>query len=838
MGLYYQPEGYFGPVCDVPMTAQDTYVPPTVEAPPPPEDCIVPYFCDHDDYDDGSADPPRYFCKKDENGDYYGCYVLGPTTPTTLGDPYTIPPEGDWPIESPQGHDLPGLFFVPPVTPAGCYPFDSDVNIRPITITKADGSTVTKYARNRSNPVTYNATSTNFWSEKANQFAVWVNPMVCTLPCLQQTVTYEIKIPATDTYVVEFGCDDNGKVFIGDDPNVTPLITKAGGMFKGGALTAPATATHNFTEGVNKVTVQVTNGNATEVVQWQHARAQTQTIVVRKSTVPGANNITTVNTLGRGEQESDADVRGWYFSHLSSMVAKEYFSGRFGRTGSFPNRGRPPDIGMNTWINHYLGQAGTTVNDNPLLATQWANTKLAITAGYAAEALEGDIVAWYRSSCSVTETLRGLPWSPENEWAQDWDTNPGGWYMQIHRGAISGVGLPNLTPFSDRDYGFNATHINSSGNWDGTKISVPGYDGDKWFANTNTTTHTASGFTINVTPIVNGTQEDGSVMYDSEWWISACPHPSTLIVGQEYNISFNAGGTDNVTVKIVIGPGTEIGNLGWTTSGPHSFWGSFLNTYGVWPSRTETYSGQTKTLDYYVTIPETGNYSLQYAADNTMSITFDGTALTLSPTPDAVNDYTITFAATKGRRKLTMAVGNLNVGPPNTDTWSYNPAGGAWKLTRAGSSGTVAGTFAANGNFVTTGTGTAQVTFGFSWNDSQTSYGTALGTYAIPELGISFTQGTTQTGSLANQTAIVEGGKTYTCQIVGGNSAGFGITNSNQNICFYDGHNTDCNATLTSSVSNTETVIHHSGMMDVEISDSMIWHTRMASGYEYYEQTT
>ena len=50
--------------------------------------------------------------------------------------------------------------------------------------------------------------------------------------------------------------------------------------------------------------------------------------------------------------------------------------------------------------------------------------------------------------------------------------------------------------------------------------------------------------------------------------------------------------------------------------------------------------------------------------------------------------------------------------------------------------------------------------------------------------------------------------------------------------------NTDCNATLTSSVSNTETVIHHSGMMDVEISDSMIWHTRMASGYEYYEQTT
>ena len=86
MGLYYQPEGYFGPVCDVPMTAQDTYIPPTVEAPPPPEDCIVPYFCDNPEGDPGTADPPRFFCKKDSNGNYYDCYVLGPSTPTTIGD--------------------------------------------------------------------------------------------------------------------------------------------------------------------------------------------------------------------------------------------------------------------------------------------------------------------------------------------------------------------------------------------------------------------------------------------------------------------------------------------------------------------------------------------------------------------------------------------------------------------------------------------------------------------------------------------------------------------------------------------------------------------------------
>ena len=88
---------------------------------------------------------------------------------------------------------------------------------------------------------------------------MWVNPSVCTLPCLTQTVTYEIDFPATDTYFIEFGCDDTGKVFIGEDPNITPAIEQVGGMFKGGAYTAPGTSSHNFTAGKHKITVQVKN---------------------------------------------------------------------------------------------------------------------------------------------------------------------------------------------------------------------------------------------------------------------------------------------------------------------------------------------------------------------------------------------------------------------------------------------------------------------------------------------------------------------------------------------------------------------------------------------------
>ncbi len=836
MGYYY-PEGYFGPVCDVYSAPTDPEDEPLTPAPPVLTECIVGFFCDPEE-DPPYWGHPRWECELDDDGNYVKCYVINADPPETIGPPYTIPPEGDWPIESPVGHDLEEMFELPATTPEGCYPFDSDINIRPITIVKEDGSTVKRYARNKSTPVTYAVTSEEFWSNKGNAYAVWVNPEVCTLPCLEQTVTYSITIPTDDTYHFEFGCDDNGKVFIGEDLSITPLITKAGGMFKGGDLVAPGIGSVALTKGVNKVTVQVTNGNATEVVMWQHGRAQTQTTIVRKSTV-GGNDIPSVGTYGRGEQESDTTNRAWYFSFLSESVAREYFSGRFGRTGTYPDRGRPPDIGMDTWINHYLGQAGTSVNDNPLLATQWTNTKAAMVLGYASESLLGDIVDWHRSSCSSSETYAGLAFSDSNTWAQDWATNPGGWYMRVCRGSsCAGVGLPRFIPFSDREYGESMITIDGNGNWTDYKLTIPGYDGDRWFASATTTTHTFSGFTVKVESIANGTQEDGSVKYDSEWWMEASPSPATLVVGQVFNTSFSAGGTDNINLKVVIEPGTETGNLGWFTSGPHSAWGSFMNTYAVWPSRTSTFSGTTKTLQYVIQIPETGNYNLEYAADNNMTIAIDGTALTLSPAPAYTGSSSITFAATKGQRILTMAVTNTAIAAPNTDTWQHNPAGGAWRLTRAGSSGNVVGTFDTNGNFVTTGTGTATVTFGFSWNDSQSSYGTALGTYSIPELSISFTQGNTQTGSLANQTATVEGGKTYTCSVVGGHSAGFGITNSNQNICFYDGNNTDCNATLTSSVSNIDMEVHNSANMKVPVDNNLVWHTRMASGYEYYEQAT
>ena len=115
---------------------------------------------------------------------------------------------------------------------------------------------------------------------------------------------------------------------------------------------------------------------------------------------------------------------------------------------------------------------------------------------------------------------------------------------------------------------------------------------------------------------------------------------------------------------------------------------------------------------------------------------------------------------------------------------------------KSGSSSNVTATFDASGNLVTGGSGSATVTFSFSWNDNPGDHGTALGTYEITSLGISFTQGGGTTGSLPTQTVTVVGGQTYNCTITNGNAAGFDRADGNQTLCFKDSDGSDCNATL------------------------------------------
>ena len=99
-----------------------------------------------------------------------------------------------------------------------------------------------------------------YWSDEGNKYAVWVNPEICTLPRLQQNVTYLVDIPAADTYTLVGGADDNFNVFYNDE--TTPVISGAGGIFAGGALTTPYTHTRTLTAGQLKIVVNCTNSDA------------------------------------------------------------------------------------------------------------------------------------------------------------------------------------------------------------------------------------------------------------------------------------------------------------------------------------------------------------------------------------------------------------------------------------------------------------------------------------------------------------------------------------------------------------------------------------------------
>ena len=124
-------------------------------------------------------------------------------------------------------------------------------------------------------------------------------------------------------------------------------------------------------------------------------------------------------------------------------------------------------------------------------------------------------------------------------------------------------------------------------------------------------------------------------------------------------------------------------------------------------------------------------------------------------------------------------------------------------LSTTSGASTVSIQFDGSGNLVCTGSGTATIVFNFSWNDNPNTAGTALGTYAIPTLGISFTQ-TGQAGQSPQQSATVTAGNTYNCTITNGNAAGFNLQNGNTEICFKDGSGSDCNALLTTAINQDQ----------------------------------
>ena len=296
-----------------------------------------------------------------------------------------------------------------------------------------------------------------------------------------------------------------------------------------------------------------------------------------------------------------------------------------------------------------------------------------------------------------------------------------------------------------------------------------------------------------------------------------------------YNWSKNPGGW---YIKVCRGaPCRTAQSLPWIRSGPHVAWGDLMNSYAVWPVANDSLAGVEQTLVYNIFVEKDATLQLDYAADNVMDIIWDNTVVVNQHAGfTTANEATTTFATTKGDHTLTMKVTNTP-SASGDDSWSGNPAGGAWVLSYQDSA---TATFDANGALVVSGTGSITISLSLEWDDNPNTYGTALGTYAVFGDGGSVAS-LTQTAGVERGAASAEvnvtGGQTYT-PTISGNSNGFTRRNGNTELCFKDGHGDDCNARLR-IVNVAGGVIRKSTDLTQTPDSNLYWHTRMGTGYGY-----
>jgi hypothetical protein len=310
--------------------------------------------------------------------------------------------------------------------------------------------------------------------------------------------------------------------------------------------------------------------------------------------------------------------------------------------------------------------------------------------------------------------------------------------------------------------------------------------------------------------------------------------------GLAFDWSRNPGGW---FIRICRGGGCVAGNaINWVRSGPDAGgdWGSFMDTYAVYPSNNQILGGTAHTATWNFDVPYSGNYVLEYGVDDDGVWVLDGTQILSSgyvPTSRtlALNDLSA------GSHTMKCTVTNLT----SPSEWDRNPGGIAWTIRPASESpGELDATFTSNGNIVTTGDGFARVVFLFEYDDNPNTYGKAIDSvrwlnFPSGHEGLSFTQHNDSDGSVQS-TITMEAGKTHNIRLLG-NTGGFTIQNNGKKICFRDRDGDDCNAyvritSITQIIGpeSEDNIIARSTDLNTAGGGNVIWTTRDATGYEYY----
>jgi hypothetical protein len=307
--------------------------------------------------------------------------------------------------------------------------------------------------------------------------------------------------------------------------------------------------------------------------------------------------------------------------------------------------------------------------------------------------------------------------------------------------------------------------------------------------------------------------------------------------GLAYDWSRNPGGW---FIRICRGGACASGNdINWVPSSPWSTWGDLMNTFAVWPSNTDPLVGIAQLTTWNVTVPTTGTYTLMTAADNTAVFSLDGTTLLTQSGYTSGSETSTTLTLTSGNHTIGVSATNIQNSAGATPNWGSNPAGVAWTLAASSGNSDLDANFDSLGNIVTTGNGTADVTFEFEWDDNPNTYGKATDRvnwsgFPPGHPGLSFTQSNSSSGS-DQSTVNLQVGKNYLHQVFG-NTGDFVIENNGKKICYRDRDANDCNAYVRiTNISQTGGgFIGTSLDLSTPGDGNIIWTTRDAIGYEYY----
>ena len=101
----------------------------------------------------------------------------------------------------------------------------------------------------------------------------------------------------------------------------------------------------------------------------------------------------------------------------------------------------------------------------------------------------------------------------------------------------------------------------------------------------------------------------------------------------------------------------------------HYAWGNFINTYGVWITARGADDGQPKVVQRVFYAPYSGVYTVQYAADNSMRFSIDGTLVAV--TTDFTGSAATTTYMARGEHVFRFEIQNYGA----MSNWYINPAG-------------------------------------------------------------------------------------------------------------------------------------------------------------------